>query len=276
LDKEEKENKEMPEDPVEETAGEEKIQDKAEEAVEEPTDEPKEKPEVQAEEKTEGKVKEPKIKKEQPEKTEEPVEGTKEEIEKPAEELKEAEVEKTPEKIVAREPAEKQTKTKTEKPKGKKEDKKKEEEHDDDFRYIVRIANTDINGEKKLIHGLTSIKGVGHHMGVLVANETGINRNVKFGDLTDAQIEKIKKTLDSILDIAPGWMLNHRKDYETGEDLHLIGPEIDMRLRDKINIMKKIRSYRGIRHERGLPARGQRTRANNRRGLALGVSKKRP
>ena len=51
--------------------------------------------------------------------------------------------------------------------------------------------------------------------------------------------------------------------------------DIDMRLRDEINIMKKIRSYRGIRHERGLPARGQRTRANNRKGLSLGVSKKR-
>jgi small subunit ribosomal protein S13 len=70
-------------------------------------------------------------------------------------------------------------------------------------------------------------------------------------------------------------MLNHRKEYETGKNIHLIGTEIDTRLRDEINIMKKIRSYRGIRHERGLPVRGQRTRANNRTGLALGVSKKR-
>jgi len=71
-------------------------------------------------------------------------------------------------------------------------------------------------------------------------------------------------------------MFNHRKDYETGNDIHLTGSEIDMRLRDEINIMKKIRSYRGIRHERGLRARGQRTRSNNRSGLTLGVSKKRP
>ena len=53
------------------------------------------------------------------------------------------------------------------------------------------------------------------------------------------------------------------------------GTDIELRLRDEINIMKKIRSYRGIRHELGLPARGQRTRANNRKGLSLGVSKKR-
>jgi len=163
----------------------------------------------------------------------------------------------------------KTVKTETEKVK-KEEDKKK-----DDFRYIVRIANTDIDGEKKLVRGLTSIKGVGMHMSALITDETGIDRDIKIGNLTDSQIEKIKEALDDIEESAPKWMLNHRKDYETGEDIHLIGSDIDMRLRDEINIMKKIRSYKGIRHERGLPARGQRTRANNRSGLTLGVSKRR-
>ena len=106
-------------------------------------------------------------------------------------------------------------------------------------------------------------------------NEIGIDRQTKFGDLKDSQIEKIQEVIDKVGSNAPKWMLNHRKDYETGEDIHLIGTEIEMHLRDEINIMKKIRSYRGIRHERGLPVRGQRTRANNRKGLALGVSKKR-
>lgn len=144
-----------------------------------------------------------------------------------------------------------------------------------DFKYIVRISNTDIDGEKNVVYGLSSIKGIGVHMATLVADKTGIARNFKIGDLKDDQIEKLQNTIDNIIDIAPGWMLNHRKYYETGEDIHLISSEIDMHLRDEINIMKKIRSYRGIRHERGLPVRGQRTRANNRRGLALGVSKKR-
>ena len=98
---------------------------------------------------------------------------------------------------------------------------------------------------------------------------------MKIGDLKDSQIEKIQEAIDNIGKNAPNWMLNHRKDLETGKDIHLIGSDIDMRLRDEINILKKIRSYRGIRHERGLRVRGQRTRANNRRGLALGVSKKR-
>ena len=245
MGKEDKENKEMPEDPVEEPTGEEKIQDKAEEAVEE----------------------------KQEEKTDEPVE---ENIEEPAESTVETEEpigKEASEEFT--EPEEKPVKAETKK-EAKKEDSKKKDDKGDDYRYIVRIANTDIDGDKKLVHGLTSIKGIGMHMGSLIANETGINKSVKMGDLTDAQIEKIQKALEDVINSAPGWMLNHRKDYETGEDIHLIGSEIDMRLRDEINIMKKIRSYKGIRHERGLTARGQRTRANNRRGLALGVSKKRP
>lgn len=222
MDKESKQNKEMPEDPVEKTTGEDKIQDKAEEAVEEQIDE---------ESKKETKV-----------------------------ELKE---------------------TKAETKKSEKKDKKEEKEkpkkivdHDPDFKYIVRLSNTDINGEKNVIYGITTVKGIGLHIASLITDKTGINRYMKIGDLSDAQIEKLQSAIDSISKSAPTWMLNHRKDYDTGENIHLIGNEIDIRLRDEINIMKKIRSYRGIRHERGLPVRGQRTKSNNRKGLALGVSKK--
>jgi len=169
---------------------------------------------------------------------------------------------------------EKSEKTKKDKGESGKKDLKKEK--DDDFSYIVRIANTDIDGNKKVTHGLTSIKGIGMHIASLIIDTTGIDPKIKMGDLTEPQIEKIRNTIDDIENIAPKWMLNHRKDYETGKDMHLTGSEIDMRLRDEINIMKKIRSYRGIRHERGLRARGQRTRSNNRSGLTLGVSKKRP
>jgi len=200
------------------------------------------KDEVKTEEKSEAAV---------DDKKEEPVEDTKDEV--PKEEVK----------------------TEDEPVKSEKEKKQPEEQKDDDFQYIVRIANTDIDGNKKVIHGLTSIKGVGVHVGSLVADKAGIDKKLKMGDLSEAQIDKIRKSLEEFTDTAPAWMLNHRKDYESGENIHLIGAEIDLRLRDEINIMKKIRSYRGIRHERGLTVRGQRTRANNRKGLALGVSKKR-
>lgn len=167
------------------------------------------------------------------------------------------------------------TDNKTEENTDQQKQKKGKEEKKDNFQYIIRLSNTDIDGEKKLIYGLTSVKGIGLHLATLIADETNIDRTVKIGKLTDKQVEKLQNAIDNVQNLAPKWMLNHRHDMETGKDIHLIGSDIDMRLRDEVNIMKKIRSYKGIRHERGLRVRGQRTRGNNRTGLTLGVSRKR-
>jgi len=225
--------------------------------LDEPVKPDEEKTEAPSEEVKEEIVEEPQ--------TESPVETEETSEEQPEETTEEAEAEPS-------ETTEKSKKTKEKKEAEKEKPKKKE--HKDDFRYIVRIANTDLDGEKTLVHGLTSIKGVGMHMSTLVVDTAGIDRYIKIGDLTDSQIEKIKETLENVNKTAPGWMLNHRKDYDTGKNIHLIGSDIDMRLRDQINILKKIRSYKGVRHEQGLPVRGQRTRAHGRIGLAMGVSRK--
>ena len=182
---------------------------------------------------------------------------------------------------LSEEPAAEKTETKEKK---KQKGKEKEEEkkvtpkridRGPDFKYIVRISNTDINGEKSVVYGLTSIKGVGLHIASLIVDQSGINRSTKMGDLNDSQIEKLQQIINNLSGNAPGWMLNHRKDYDTGKNFHFVGNDIATRLRDEINIMKKIRSYRGVRHEQGLKVRGQRTSSNGRKGLALGVSKKR-
>lgn len=112
-------------------------------------------------------------------------------------------------------------------------------------------------------------------MAVFIADTAGINRNLKFGNLAEPDIQKLKEALENIDEYAPAWMLNHRKDLYTGEDMHLISTDIATRLRDDVNLMKMIRSYRGVRHELGLKVRGQRTSSNGRKGLALGVSKRR-
>jgi small subunit ribosomal protein S13 len=243
LDKESEKNKEMPEDPVEDTTGEEKIQDKANEAVDKQNEE-----ESSSERKKEDSTDE--------------IQDVSED--KPEGEIFEGKTEEIKKLVKEEKPEEKKEKTK-----------KTDKKHGDDFKYIIRLSNTDIDGEKNVFYGLTAIKGIGVRMAALITDETKIDRYMKVGNLTDDQIEKLQSAIDKISENAPSWMLNHRKDYDTGDDVHLIGPEIEMRLRDEINIMKKIRSYRGIRHERRLTVRGQRTRANNRRGLALGVSKKR-
>ena len=154
-------------------------------------------------------------------------------------------------------------------------EKVKTEKHSDDFKFIVRLSNTDVDGEKTLTTGLTSIKGIGRHLSSLVIDNSGLDRNLKVGTLTDKQVSLLQKAIDEIQETAPAWMLNHRKDYESGEDIHLIGPEIELKLRDEVNMMRKIRCYRGIRHEQGLSVRGQKTRSNKRSGLTLGVSKSR-
>jgi small subunit ribosomal protein S13 len=201
--------------------------------------------------------------------------------EEPAEASETAKEDKETSKVTIKEQPEKRAepetprKEKHDKEEEKKEKPKKRVDRGPNFKYIVRFSNTDVDGEKNIVYGLSSIKGIGVHMATLIADKTGLNRYSKIGDLTDDQVVKIQETIDKVSNNAPGWMLNHRKDYETGKDFHLISTDIDTKLRDEINIMKKIRSYRGIRHERGLRVRGQRTGSNGRRGLALGVSKKR-
>jgi len=70
-------------------------------------------------------------------------------------------------------------------------------------------------------------------------------------------------------------MKNRRSDPETGEEKHLVGTDLDMKKDFDIRRMKKIRSYRGIRHTSGLPVRGQRTRSNFRKkGQAVAVKRK--
>jgi small subunit ribosomal protein S13 len=156
----------------------------------------------------------------------------------------------------------------------KEEEPAKKKEHDPNFNYIIRVVNTDINGENNIVQGLTQIKGIGRHMATLIADTAGVNRKLKFGNLPESEVEKIKAVLENIDDIAPTWMLNCRNDVYTGEDMHLIGTDVTARLRDDINMMKMIRSYKGVRHEYGLKVRGQRTSSNGRKGLALGVSKR--
>ncbi|HNT73065.1 MAG TPA: 30S ribosomal protein S13, partial [Methanothrix sp.] len=60
----------------------------------------------------------------------------------------------------------------------------------------------------------------------------------------------------------------------TGEDRHVMGTDLVMALREEMDIIRKTRSYRGIRHERGLRVRGQKTRSTGRRGATVGVSRK--
>lgn len=143
-----------------------------------------------------------------------------------------------------------------------------------DFKYIVRIANTDLDGKYQVIPALSVVKGLGLRTGAIVAARAGVNAYQKIGDLSDEDVAKLAEEVANIEEDLPSWMLNRRKDVDTGENMHLIGQDLDQKLRDDLNRLKKIRTYRGVRHETNQKVRGQRSKSNGRTGLTLGVQKK--
>jgi len=144
----------------------------------------------------------------------------------------------------------------------------------ENFRYIVRLANTDLEGARSVVYALTKVRGIGIRIAEIVADQAGVRRSERIGNLTEPEAEKLEATLGKIAEIVPHWMVNRPSDWETGEDVHLFSSDVELRLRDDINRMKMIRCYRGIRHEQGQKVRGQRTRSNGRTGLTVGVIKK--
>ncbi len=148
------------------------------------------------------------------------------------------------------------------------------DEEASDFRFIVRIANTDLDGSKPVVTALARVKGVGIRLAEIIADRVEVSRKEKIGNLTEAQTDEIENLVLEMAEDMPAWLFNRNKDYETGDDLHMVGPELDMIRRGDINRMKMIRCYKGIRHERGQKVRGQRTRSNGRKGLTVGVRRK--
>ncbi|WP_461866458.1 30S ribosomal protein S13 [Thermococcus sp.] len=145
----------------------------------------------------------------------------------------------------------------------------------DNFRHIVRVAGVDLNGNKQLRWALTGIRGIGINFATMICRVAGIDPHMKAGYLTNEQVKKIEGILENpVKHGVPSWAVNRPKDYETGLDKHLITAKLVMAWREDVNRLRRMRAYRGIRHELGLPLRGQRTRSNFRHGATIGVSRR--
>jgi small subunit ribosomal protein S13 len=149
-----------------------------------------------------------------------------------------------------------------------------EKTESEDFRYIVRLANTDLDGHKTVRYGLTGIKGIGLRTATTLARRLELDLDKKMGDLDDDDIAKLQEMIESIPEIIPVWMLNRNRDYDSGEDLHLVSSELELTHQEDLNRLKKTRCYKGIRHENGHKVRGQRTSSNGRKGSTIGVVRK--
>jgi small subunit ribosomal protein S13 len=144
-----------------------------------------------------------------------------------------------------------------------------------EYRHILRIMGTDVQGTLKTVYALTGIKGVSLSLSNAILNKAGVNPDVRVGFLTEAEIDKIEEIIREPTKYGlPAWLFNKRKDAETGKDIHLISADLVLRTKMDIDQAKEIRSWRGYRHAYGLKVRGQRTKTTGRAGKALGVKKK--
>ena len=121
---------------------------------------------------------------------------------------------------------------------------------------MARIAGVDLPRDKRVEVALTYIFGIGPTLSKKVLEKSGVNPNTRVRDLTEEEIGKLRETLD--------------------KEFHVEG---DLRREVSLNIKRlmEIGSYRGIRHRRGLPVRGQNTKNNarTRKGVKRTVGVKR-
>ncbi len=108
---------------------------------------------------------------------------------------------------------------------------------------MARIAGVDLPREKKIEIGLTYIFGIGRAIARRIVSETGISPEMKIRDLSDTDVNRLRQVIER----------DHRVE-------GALRTEVSM----NIKRLMDIGSYRGIRHRRGLPVRGQRTHTNAR------------
>lgn len=139
---------------------------------------------------------------------------------------------------------------------------------------IIRLAETNLDGTKPVKAAIRGVRGVSFMTANYVTKKLKLEGKT-LGQLTEAEHKKLEDMLMN-MDKAemPLWMLNRRRDPETGENGHLVASKLQFTQKMDINLMRKLKTYKGIRHAAGLPVRGQRTRSSFRKGTSVGVKRK--
>ena len=109
---------------------------------------------------------------------------------------------------------------------------------------MARIAGVDLPREKRIEIGLTYVYGIGRVSATKILAEAGVNPDTRVRDITDDEVKKISEAIESMGILVEG----------------------DLRREIALNIkrLQEIGCYRGIRHRKGLPVRGQKTKTNAR------------
>jgi ribosomal protein S13 len=142
-------------------------------------------------------------------------------------------------------------------------------------KVFFRKLRSQVDGNAKVEYGLTQISGIGRRFAQAIIKIAEINPNMRIGAIPEKDLNRIEDIiLDPVANGVPAWMVNRKNDLVSGENLHIIGNKLELSVKRDIDRMKRIRSYKGVRHHRGLKVRGQKTKSTGRHGLVIGVSRK--
>lgn len=145
----------------------------------------------------------------------------------------------------------------------------------EEIRYLVRISGRDLDGKKPLRIALAGVKGVGDSFANAIIQVLNFDPKKQIGFFSEEEIKKVEEVLhDPFKFNIPVWMVDRRKEWATGKDLHLVSSELEFAQTKDIDRLKGMRARRGMRHAFGLKVRGQSTKSRGRTGKTVGVSKK--
>jgi len=153
------------------------------------------------------------------------------------------------------------------------EEKKKYQRKEEDV-TLVRVLGKDIRGDIKVQTALTKIAGISWAFSNAICKVLKLDRTKRIQDVEKEEMGRIEEFIKDPQ--VPVFLKNRQRDLDDGEDKHVSGSDLRLRTEFDIKKMKKIKSYKGIRHSANLPVRGQRTKANFRRnrGKSVAATKK--
>jgi len=144
-----------------------------------------------------------------------------------------------------------------------------------EFKHILRIFNTNLEGRRKVPFALRTIRGVGRRFAFLVCRKAKIDASRRAGDLSEAEAQKLVDIInDPVGNGFPKWFLNRQRDFRDNSYTQLASNTLDTKVREDLERMKKVRQNRGLRHFWGLKVRGQHSKSTGRRGATVGVVRK--
>ena len=145
----------------------------------------------------------------------------------------------------------------------------------EEYKHIVRLLGKDLDGSKKVGYALTRIKGVNLRLAGAIMKKVDIQQDKRVGFLSDIEVKRLEEALNNFeANNLPGWLLNRRKAPETGKDTHLTTSDLELQVKQDIDALTSMKSWRGYRHAYGLKVRGQRTRTSVRKGKVIGGIRK--